>query len=159
MIAASAVAVPSQNLQNMALFVPKPKTQSAAPAKPGPVPGCVARPLDFRHRWPGHRQPDVHKYWDGSAWHPSQTGWEHLVVCSNTQDDRAERSGRLESGNCWRTQLRSSGGICFSLPNHRRGSCRLPGTDNSMFHKYFDGSAWHPSTTDWEPIGGTFTVP
>jgi hypothetical protein len=33
------------------------------------------------------------------------------------------------------------------------------GTDNHMYHKYFDGATWHPSIADWESIGGTFTVP
>jgi hypothetical protein len=25
-----------------------------------------------------------------------------------------------------------------------------------MYHKYWNGSAWGPSPTDWEPLGGTF---
>jgi LysM repeat protein len=33
------------------------------------------------------------------------------------------------------------------------------GTDNQMFHKAWDGSAWRPSPTDWEPLGGRFTSP
>ncbi len=33
------------------------------------------------------------------------------------------------------------------------------GADNHMYHKYFDGTAWFPSKTGWESIGGTFTVP
>ena len=31
------------------------------------------------------------------------------------------------------------------------------GTNNEMFHKAWDGSAWRPSPTDWEPLGGVFT--
>jgi hypothetical protein len=30
------------------------------------------------------------------------------------------------------------------------------GTDNQMYHKAWDGSAWLPSPTDWEPLGGVF---
>ena len=30
------------------------------------------------------------------------------------------------------------------------------GTDNQMYHKAWDGSAWRPSPKDWEPLGGVF---
>jgi len=30
------------------------------------------------------------------------------------------------------------------------------GTDNSMYHQYWDGSSWGPTPTGWEPRGGTF---
>jgi nucleoid-associated protein YgaU len=30
------------------------------------------------------------------------------------------------------------------------------GTDNQMFHKAWTGSAWHPSPTNWEALGGKF---
>jgi hypothetical protein len=30
------------------------------------------------------------------------------------------------------------------------------GTDNQMYHKAWDGSAWYPSPTDWDGMGGTF---
>ena len=36
------------------------------------------------------------------------------------------------------------------------------GTDNVinvMYHKAWDGSAWHPSVTGWEGLGEAFTVP
>ncbi len=33
------------------------------------------------------------------------------------------------------------------------------GTDNSMYHKAWDGSAWQPSMTNWEALGGTFNTP
>ncbi len=33
------------------------------------------------------------------------------------------------------------------------------GTDNSMYHQYWDGSSWGPSATGWEPRGGTFNSP
>jgi hypothetical protein len=28
-----------------------------------------------------------------------------------------------------------------------------------MFHKWWDGSSWGPSQTDWEWLGGTFNSP
>ena len=33
------------------------------------------------------------------------------------------------------------------------------GTDNSMYHKAWDGSHWRPSQTDWEGLGGVFNSP
>ena len=40
------------------------------------------------------------------------------------------------------------------------GSNRLDifglGLDNQMFHKAWDGQAWFPSPTGWEPLGGVF---
>ncbi|MGO9234323.1 MAG: hypothetical protein ACLP4V_09685 [Methylocella sp.] len=33
------------------------------------------------------------------------------------------------------------------------------GTDNSMYHKSWDGSAWQPSMTNWDALGGTFNSP
>jgi hypothetical protein len=43
------------------------------------------------------------------------------------------------------------------------GSNRLDifglGTDNQMFHKAWDGNAWRPSPTGWEPLGGKFDSP
>lgn len=33
------------------------------------------------------------------------------------------------------------------------------GTNNEMVHKWWDGSKWGPSVTDWEPLGGTFSSP
>jgi hypothetical protein len=28
------------------------------------------------------------------------------------------------------------------------------GTDSALYHKWWDGSRWHPSVTGWEPMGG-----
>src|SRR5215471_10588960 len=33
------------------------------------------------------------------------------------------------------------------------------GSDRQMIYKYWDGSAWQPSQTDWEPLGGNFVSP
>jgi Pregnancy-associated plasma protein-A/Repeat of unknown function (DUF346) len=33
------------------------------------------------------------------------------------------------------------------------------GTDSGLFHKAWDGSAWRPSVTDWEGLGGICTSP
>jgi hypothetical protein len=33
------------------------------------------------------------------------------------------------------------------------------GSDNSMYHKYWDGGAWGPSQTGWDALGGVFNSP
>jgi len=33
------------------------------------------------------------------------------------------------------------------------------GNDGAMYHKYWDGNAWDPSGTDWDPLGGAFAGP
>ncbi|HET8839844.1 MAG TPA: hypothetical protein VFN35_00195 [Ktedonobacteraceae bacterium] len=74
-----------------------------------------------------------HKWWDGSNWGPSPTGWEAL------------------------------GGILSSPPNavslgpNRLDSFGL-GTDHQMYHKWWDGSNWRLSMVGWEALGGIFMV-
>ena len=74
------------------------------------------------------------KFWDGTAWHPSQSGWESL-------------GGQFVSPPV--VALR--GPWSFDIVGL--------GTDNQMYHKYWDGSAWHPSQTGWEALGGEFVSP
>jgi Repeat of unknown function (DUF346) len=71
-----------------------------------------------------------HKYWDGSKWGPSQTGWEGLGGTFNSPPAVVSwAADRLD---------------IFGL-----------GTNNEMFHKYWQGS-WGPSQTGWEALGGIF---
>jgi hypothetical protein len=70
-----------------------------------------------------------HKWWNGSAWGPSITGYE------------------------------SMGGICTSVPQAVSwGTNRLDvfvtGTDSALYHKWWNGSAWGPSITGYEAMGG-----
>ncbi|QCP14987.1 zinc metalloprotease [Pseudoduganella umbonata] len=70
-----------------------------------------------------------HKWWDGSAWGPSMTGYEHM------------------------------GGVCTSVPQAvawgpNRLDVFVTGTDSALYHKWFDGAAWGPSITDYEYMGG-----
>ena len=75
-----------------------------------------------------------HKYWDGSQWGPSATGWEPLGgVFTSPAAAVAWSANRLD---------------IFGL-----------GTDYQMYHKYWDGNQWGPSATGWEPLGGVFTEP
>jgi hypothetical protein len=69
------------------------------------------------------------KYWDGSVWHPSQSGWQEL-------------GGRFVSPPV--VALRDQ--FTFDIV--------ALGTNNEVYHKYWDGSAWHPSQTAWEALGG-----
>ncbi len=74
-----------------------------------------------------------HKYWDGSKWGPSPTGWEGLGGTFNSPPAVVSwAADRLD---------------IFGL-----------GTDNQMYHKYWDGS-WGPSQTGWEALGGVFDSP
>ena len=50
---------------------------------------------------------------------------------------------------------KAAGGWVASWGNNRLDIFAL-GTNNSMFHKAWDGSAWRPSPTGWEPLGGVF---
>jgi hypothetical protein len=71
-----------------------------------------------------------HKYWDGNAWHPSQTGWEGL--------------GGVAGG---------PPAVTFSDPGSgREVDVIILGMDNEAYHKYWDGNAWHPSQTGWEGL-------
>ncbi|NOL39447.1 zinc metalloprotease [Kribbella sandramycini] len=75
-----------------------------------------------------------HKWWDGTAWGPSVTGYEYM------------------------------GGICMSAPEVASwGPNRLDafvlGSDHAVYHKWWDGAAWGPSVTGWEYLGGTCMSP
>jgi hypothetical protein len=77
-----------------------------------------------------------HKWWDGiggSFWRPSLTDWDNLGGAFPFTSPPAAVSGganRLD---------------IFAL-----------GLDKAMYHKWWDGRAWLPSKTDWEPLGGVF---
>ena len=119
---------------------------------------CFARGTD-NHMW--------HKWWDGSAW----SGWEDLggVIDDapggglvGPEPDRLLRprhrqracgtsggTARLERlgeprRRCSRRRRRSRPGA----PN--RLDCFARGTDNHMWHKWWDGAAW----SGWEDLGG-----
>ena len=75
-----------------------------------------------------------HKAWDGSAWLPSQSGFENL------------------------------GGTCASPPTvvswgPHRLDIFVIGTDARLHHKAWDGSRWLPSATGFDDLGGNFWSP
>jgi Repeat of unknown function (DUF346)/IPT/TIG domain len=76
-----------------------------------------------------------HKWWDGSRWN----GWENL-------------GGILTS---------DPGGVSWGPPDRRVGPRPAPridlfvrGTDNGVWHKWFDTTSWG----GWEGLGGTLTT-
>jgi hypothetical protein len=70
-----------------------------------------------------------HKWWNGSSWGPSVTGWEYM------------------------------GGKCAGQPRvvswgPNRLDVFVIGMDSALYHKWWNGSAWGPSVTGWEYMGG-----
>jgi hypothetical protein len=73
-----------------------------------------------------------HKWWNGSAWGPSLTGYEDM------------------------------GGTIIGQPRVVSwGPDRLDvfvvGANSRLYHKWWDGSAWGPSLTGYEDMGGTIS--
>ena len=71
-----------------------------------------------------------HKWWDGTAWYPSATGWERL------------------------------GGVAVGAPTAiawepNRLDVFHVGRDRAVYHKWFGSGAWGPSLTGWERLGGS----
>jgi hypothetical protein len=82
----------------------------------------------------GTDRATYHKWWDGTAWGPSVSGYEYL------------------------------GGVCMSAPEVASwGPNRLDafvlGTDHGLYHKWWDGTAWGPSETGYEALGGVCMSP
>ena len=74
-----------------------------------------------------------HKWWDGTNWGPSLTGYERL------------------------------GGVCISAPRAvawgpNRLDIFVVGTDNALYHKWWDGTSWGPSLTGYERLGGICVI-
>jgi Astacin (Peptidase family M12A)/Repeat of unknown function (DUF346) len=124
-----------------------------------------------------------HKWWNGSAWGPSVTGWESLGgICTSPPTALSWSHDRLDAfvigtdsalwhkwwnGSSWGPSVQgweSLGGTCTSPPEAIAwGPNRLDlfviGTDSALWHKWWDGSSWGPSVQGWESLGGTCTSP
>jgi hypothetical protein len=135
----------------------------------------------------GTDQGLYHKWWDGSNWGPSMLGWEGLGGnCVGKPAVESWGANRLDlfvvgtdqavhhkawDGAAWRPSLTgwdSLGGIVQPDPMRRPavvswGANRLDvfvvGTDAQLYHKWWDGSAWGPSLTSWERLGGVCASP
>ncbi len=118
-----------------------------------------------------------HKWWNGSAWGPSVTGYENMGgVASSTPQVVAWGPNRLDLfvtgtdsalyhkwyGGAWGPSLtgyENLGGVCVGDPRivswgPERLDVFVLGTNRALFHKWWGGSAWGPSLTGYENMGG-----
>ena len=118
-----------------------------------------------------------HKWWNGSAWGPSVTGYENMGgVATSTPQAVAWGPNRLDLfvtgtdsalyhkwySGAWGPSLtgyENMGGVCVGDPRVVSwGPDRLDvfvlGTNRALFHKWWNGSAWGPSLTGYENMGG-----
>ncbi|SFV18003.1 M43 family zinc metalloprotease [Pseudoduganella namucuonensis] len=120
-----------------------------------------------------------HKWWNGSAWGPSVTGYEFMGgTCTSVPQIVSWGPNRLDAfvtgtdsalyhkwwnGSAWGpsvTGYENMGGICVGDPRIVSwGPDRLDvfvlGTNRALYHKWWNGSAWGPSLTGYENMGGT----
>jgi len=147
-----------------------------APAASGPVVAWGSNRLDVFVV--GTNRALFHKWWNGSAWGPSLTGYEAQggVIMSNTEvaswgpnrldvfvvgTDRALYH-KWWNGAAWGPSLTGyerQGGIIVSRPRvvswgPNRLDAFVVGTDSALYHKWWNGSAWGPSLTGYERQGG-----
>ena len=73
----------------------------------------------------------IHKYYDGTAWQPSATTFESL-------------GGKLDTSEI--LAVTANGANPLDIFGK--------GTDNSIYHKYYDGSSWQPKGDTTENLGG-----
>jgi len=119
-----------------------------------------------------------HKWWNGSAWGPSVTGYENMGgVIVTDPESVAWGPNRLDvfvvgtnrglyhkwwNGSAWGpsvTGYEAMGGVIRGKPKSVSwGSNRLDlfviGMDAQLYHKWWNGSAWGPSLTGYEAMGG-----
>ena len=119
-----------------------------------------------------------HKWWNGTSWGPSVTGYEAMGgVCTSAPQAVAWGPNRLDvfvtgtdsalyhkwwNGSAWGPSLTGyerMGGVCVGDPRIVSwGANRLDvfvlGTDRALYHKWWNGSAWGPSLTGYENMGG-----
>ena len=119
-----------------------------------------------------------HKWWNGSAWVPSLTGYETMGgVCTSSPQVVSWGPNRLDvfvtgtdsalfhkwwDGSAWGPSLTGyerMGGLCVGDPRvvswgPNRLDVFVVGTDRALYHKWWDGSSWGPSLTGYERMGG-----
>ena len=129
----------------------------------------------------GSNRALYHKWWNGSAWGPSLTGYEYMGgVCTSSPQVVAWGPNRLDvfvigtdralyhkwwNGSAWGPSLTGYerlGGVCMSAPRAvawgpNRLDIFVVGTDGALYHKWWNGSAWGPSLTGYERMGGVCT--
>ncbi|MCA9473170.1 MAG: S8 family serine peptidase [Nitrospira sp.] len=153
--------------------------QAARPMPSGPVVSWGANRLDAFVI--GTNSALYHKWWNGSAWGPSVTGYENMggTITSNPEAV-AWGPNRLDvfvlgtnsalyhkwwNGSAWGpsvTGYENMGGTIIGQPKAVAwGPNRLDvfvlGTNSALYHKWWNGSAWGPSVTGYEYMGGTLS--
>jgi serine protease AprX len=119
-----------------------------------------------------------HKWWNGSAWGPSVTGYEYMGgVIVGSPEVVSWGPNRLDAfvigtdsalyhkwwnGSAWGpsvTGYEYMGGIILGHPKlvswgPNRLDVFVIGTNSGLYHKWWNGSAWGPSVTGYEYMGG-----
>jgi hypothetical protein len=162
------------NAQNACVIAPAPA--GAPRPSSSPVVAWAANRLDVFVL--GTNRALYHKWWNGSAWGPSLTGYEAQGgICESAPQAVAWGPNRLDvfvtgtdsalyhkwwNGSAWgpsSTAYENMGGICLGEPRivswgPNRLDVFVIGTDRALYHKWWDGSAWGPSLTGYERQGG-----
>jgi serine protease AprX len=163
------------------------RAKAAYDSFPGTATGTIRTPSEPVVAW-GPNRLDVfvvgtdsglyHKWWNGSAWGPSVTGYENQggKIISDPKSV-AWGPNRLDTfivgtdralyhkwwnGSAWGPSLTGyeyQGGVIVGNPEVATwGPNRLDvfviGTDSALYHKWWNGSAWGPSLTGYEYQGG-----
>lgn len=146
------------------------------PAPSGPAVAWAANRLDVFVI--GTDSALYHKWWNGSAWGPSVTGYEGMggTILSDAQVV-AWGPNRLDAfvigtdsslyhkwwnGVAWGpsvTGYEAMGGKILGRPKivawgPNRLDVFVTGTDSALYHKWWNGAAWGPSVTGYETLGG-----
>ncbi len=153
---------------------------AGAPRASGPVVSWSSNRLDAFVI--GTDRAVYHKWWNGSSWGPSVTGYERQGgICISPPEAVAWAANRLDlfvigtdralyhkwwDGSTWGPSLTGYerlGGVCASPPKvvawgPNRLDVFVLGTDSALYHKWWNGSAWGPSVTGWESLGGVCTT-
>ncbi|WP_208025663.1 S8 family serine peptidase [Niastella caeni] len=149
---------------------------AAAPSASGPVVSWGPNRLDVFVI--GTDSALYHKWWNGSAWGPSLTGYENMGgTIISAPEVVSWGPNRLDvfvvgansalyhkwwNGASWGPSLtgyENMGGIIQGQPKvvswgPNRLDVFVVGTDRSLYHKWWNGSAWGPSLTGYENLGG-----
>jgi len=149
---------------------------AAEPSANGPAVAWGANRLDVFVV--GTNSALYHKWWNGSAWGPSVTGYENMggQIISDPEvvswgANRLDVFGigtnsalyhKWWNGSAWGpsvTGYEHMGGRILGQPKAVAwGPNRLDvfviGTNSALYHKWWNGSAWGPSVTGYEHMGG-----
>lgn len=133
----------------------------------------------------GANQRMLHKAWLGASFWPSATGWDDLwgsftgtPALASWAETRLDMLGVGDDGqmlhkawtdSSWSPSERTWWELGGSFESSSTpaatswGDGRLDviavGTMGQMLHKVWDQSAWMPSATEWESLGGSFASP